>query len=111
MLYTMFKVVVSGLHFYNEFIIHKFDLISTCKQTGRGYAYQITSTQSWPNAVRAYHTTTAYMYPRGGRLRGSWDANYPCPPPPPPLGAFGQQLVAKGVTLRRPWVPKAPDAT
>jgi hypothetical protein len=40
---------------------------------------------------------------RGGRLRGSWDANYPCPPPPPLLGAFGQQLVAKGVTLRRPW--------
>ena len=37
----------------------------------------------------------------GGRLRGSWDANYPCPPPPPPLGAFGQQLVAKGVALRR----------
>ena len=45
----------------------------------------------------------------GGRLRGSWDANYPCPPPP--LGAFGQQLVAKGVALRRPWAPKAPDAT
>ena len=44
---------------------------------------------------------------RGGRLRGSWDANYPCPPP----GAFGQQLVAKGVALRRPWAPKAPDAT
>ena len=32
-------------------------------------------------------------------------------PPPPPLGAFGQQLVAKGVALRRPWAPKAPDAT
>ena len=48
----------------------------------------------------------------GGRLRGFWDANYPCPPPPPPpLGAFGQQLVAKGVALRRPWAPKAPDAT
>ena len=31
-------------------------------------------------------------------------------PPPPPLGAFGQQLVAKGVALRRPWAPKAPDA-
>ena len=30
--------------------------------------------------------------------------------PPPPLGAFGQQLVAKGVALRRPWAPKAPDA-
>ena len=39
----------------------------------------------------------------GGRLRGSWDANYPCPPPP--LGAFGQQLVAKGVALRPPWAP------
>ena len=31
-------------------------------------------------------------------------------PPPPPLGAFGQQLVAKGVALRPPWAPKAPDA-
>ena len=35
----------------------------------------------------------------------------PLPPPAPsPLGAFGQQLVAKGVALRRPWAPKAPDA-
>ena len=33
------------------------------------------------------------------------------PLPPPPPGAFGQQLVAKGVALRRPWAPKAPDAT
>ena len=33
------------------------------------------------------------------------------PLPPPTLGAFGEQLVAKGVTLRRPWAPKAPDAT
>ena len=33
------------------------------------------------------------------------------PAPPPPPGAFGQQLVAKGVALRRPWAPKAPDAT
>ena len=33
------------------------------------------------------------------------------PLPAPPLGAFSQQLVAKGVTLRRPWAPKAPDAT
>ena len=32
------------------------------------------------------------------------------PAPPPPLGASGQQLVAKGVTLRRPWAPKAPNA-
>ena len=31
-------------------------------------------------------------------------------PPPPPLGAFDQQLVAKGVALRSPWAPKAPDA-
>ena len=31
-------------------------------------------------------------------------------PLPPPLGAFGQQLVAKGAALRRPWAPKAPDA-
>ena len=34
----------------------------------------------------------------------------PLPPPSPP-GAFGQQLVAKGVALRPPWAPKAPDAT
>ena len=32
-------------------------------------------------------------------------------PPPPPLGAFGQQLVAKGVALRPPLAPKAPDAS
>ena len=35
------------------------------------------------------------LFPRpggGGRLRGSQDANFP----PPPLGASGQQLVAKG---------------
>ena len=31
-------------------------------------------------------------------------------PPPPPQRAFGQQLVAKGVALRRPWAPKALDA-
>ena len=28
---------------------------------------------------------------------------------PPPLGASGQQLVAKGATLRHPWAPKAPE--
>ena len=27
-------------------------------------------------------------------------------PTPPPLGAFGQQLVAKGVALKHPWAPK-----
>ena len=32
------------------------------------------------------------------------------PLPPPPKGTFGQQFVAKGVALRRPWAPKAPDA-
>ena len=31
-------------------------------------------------------------------------------PPPPPLGASGQQLVAKGAALGSPWAPKAPDA-
>ena len=30
--------------------------------------------------------------------------------PPPPLGAFGQQLVAKGAQLRSPWASKVPDA-
>ena len=60
---------------------------------------------------RAHGLEVSTLGARGGRLRGSQDANYPCPPPPPPpLGAFGQQLVAKGVALRRPWAPKAPDA-
>ena len=59
--------------------------------------------------VAQNNTATDTLEPRGGRFRGSWDANYPCPPPPP-LGAFGQQLVAKGVALRPPWAPKAPDA-
>ena len=59
-----------------------------------------------------FYTSTRSTNPQGGgRLRGSWDANYPSPPPPPPLGAFGQKLVAKGVALRRPWAPKLPDAT
>ena len=44
----------------------------------------------------------------GGGLRGSQDANYPRSPPP--LGAFGQKLVAKGVALGRRWAPKAPNA-
>ena len=43
----------------------------------------------------------------GGRLRGSKDADYPHPPPP---GASGKQLVAKGTDLRSPWVPKVPDS-
>ena len=43
----------------------------------------------------------------GGGLRSSEDANYPSPPPP---RASGQHLVAKGVALRRPWAPKAPEA-
>ena len=30
-------------------------------------------------------------------------------PLPPPRGASGQQLVAKGAALRSPWAPKAPD--
>ena len=47
----------------------------------------------------------------GGRLRGSWEANYPCPPPPPP-GASGQRLVGgvvgvqnRGVAPPVPWGP------
>ena len=48
----------------------------------------------------------------GGDSAGPGTPTTPAPPPPPPpLGAFGQQLVAKGVALRRPWAPKAPDAT
>ena len=49
----------------------------------------------------------------GGRLRGSAALRTPTTPPPQPthpLGASGQQLVAKDVALRRPWAPKAPDA-
>ena len=42
---------------------------------------------------------------------GGGGAITPAPPPLPPLGASRQQLVAKGVTLRRPWTPKAPDAS
>ena len=43
---------------------------------------------------------------------GGGDSAAPRTPttPPPPLGASGQQLVAKGVALRHPWAPKAPDA-
>ena len=71
--------------------------------------------------------------PPAGRLRlglgacASGHTSFPPPPPPaqgggdsagprtpttpaPPPGAFGQQLVANGVALRRPWEPKAPDA-
>ena len=45
----------------------------------------------------------------GGDSTGPRTPTTPAPPPPPPR-AFGQQLVAKGVALRRPWAPKAPDA-
>ena len=47
----------------------------------------------------------------GGGGGDSAGPGTPTTPPPPPKGAFGQQLVAKGVSLRRPWAPKAPDAT
>ena len=40
----------------------------------------------------------------GGRLRGSWDANYY----PPPQGASGQRLVVKGTNPRSRWALKAP---
>ena len=49
----------------------------------------------------------------GGAIPRVLGRQLPLPPPPPsprPLGASGQQLVAKGVALRRPWAPKAPDA-
>ena len=45
----------------------------------------------------------------GGDSAGPRTPTTPAPPPPP-LGAFGQQLVAKGVAPRRPCAPKAPDA-
>ena len=41
---------------------------------------------------------------------GGGDSAGPRTPTTPPPGAFSQQLVAKGVALRRPWAPKAPDA-
>ena len=47
----------------------------------------------------------------GGGGGDSAGPGTPTTPAPPPPGAFGQQLVAKGVALRRPWAPKAPDAT
>ena len=47
----------------------------------------------------------------GGATPWALGRQLPLPPPPhPPLGAFGQQLVAKGVALRHPLAPKAPDA-
>ena len=49
--------------------------------------------------------TYAYFHNRA-TLSSSEDANYP----PPPHGASGQHLVAKGAALRSPWAPKAPDA-
>ena len=49
-----------------------------------------------------------HVFSPGG---GGGDSAAPRTPttPPPPLGASSQQLVAKGVALRRPWAPKAPD--
>ena len=46
----------------------------------------------------------------GGGGGDSAGPRTPTTPAPLPLRAFGQQLVAKGVALRRPWAPKAPDA-
>ena len=43
----------------------------------------------------------------GGQLHGSSDAG---PHPHPPHWGSGQQLVAKGTSLRSPWAPKPPDA-
>ena len=53
---------------------------------------------------------TPLLHLTGGATPRVLGRQLPLPPPPPP-GAFGQQLVAKGVALRRPWAPKAPDAT
>ena len=55
-----------------------------------------------PRAMQEEETAAVVHCSREGRLRGSLDAN--CPPLPP-QGAFGQQLVAKGVALKRPWAP------
>ena len=52
---------------------------------------------------------SALMAPRGGATPRVLGRQLPLPPPPP-LGDFGQQLVAKGVALGRQWPPKAPDA-
>ena len=61
----------------------------------------------------AHHVITAkrltMRWPGGGG-RGDYTAPRTPTTPPPPLGASGQRLVAKGVALRCPWAPKAPDA-
>ena len=58
--------------------------------------------------VSSVGKTSAWLGHGGGDSAGPRTPSTPAPPPP--LGAFGQQLVAKGVALRRPWAPKAPDA-
>ena len=62
----------------------------------------------------AQYTHLKYHLPTpatgGGDSAGPGTPTTPAPPPPSPPGAFGQQLVAKGVALKPPWAPKAPDA-
>ena len=50
------------------------------------------------------------LYPGGGDSVGPRTPTI-LAPPPPPLGASGQELVAKGVALSSPWAPKGPDAS
>ena len=59
-----------------------------------------------------YNPVWGLLQMQPGQHPGGGDSAGPRTPttPPPPLGAFSQQLVAKGVAPRRPWAPKAPDA-
>ena len=61
--------------------------------------------------VVAHNVFTSPFHPYHGGGDSAGPGTPTTPAPPPPLGAFGQQLVAKGVALRPPWAPKVPDAT
>ena len=45
----------------------------------RTATWRITAEGASESVGRVFHTDGT----GGGRLRGSWDSNYPCPPPPP----------------------------
>ena len=79
---------------------------SYCLQAGKGEVGCSVYLRAFALEEDIVQGTLPPLAPRGG------DSAAPRTPttPPPPLGASDQQLVAKGVTLRRPRAPKAPDA-